>query len=150
MNTIVKANDYEEQLNTSDKTTIAALASLIHESWRQDRFDTTAGNYVSRLKETKDKAWLSRHKGQIKVDIANTAYKDLPIDWKEENLLSAKVAIEKIEDVLYIIHDKWLDRNEGRATEGQKKRYSRLSIEDRLKDIKILEEAVQIIKNGVC
>jgi hypothetical protein len=124
---------------------IKELASSMHENWRNRRKDKN-GVFESRIKTTNDEAWISAHNGQTEVDIANTSFADLPLDWKEENLASAKVAIEKLRDVVYLVHDFWLDRNSQSASPEQQKRYSMLPPEEKAKDLEILDEAVGIMK----
>jgi hypothetical protein len=131
------------------KVLILRLAGLLHESWREGRLDKATGQYTPRLKLTKDKEWISAHGGVEELDIANTSFSDLPKDYQEENYLSAKVAIEKIEDLLNLIHDNWLDRNDVNATPEQKTQYSRLSDVEKLKDIDVLEEAIKVMRMDV-
>ena len=72
-----------------------------------------------------------------------------PRDWQEENLLSAKVAVEKIEEALNIIHDKWLDRNDQSAQPEQKTQYSRLPKEEKAKDIAIIKKTIAIMEGYI-
>lgn len=139
-------NDNVKQIEEKRQKMSRDLASLLHENWRKQRYDEETKSYTSRIKTTIDKKWILEHNGITEVDIANTPFEALPTDWQEENLLSAKVAIEKIEDVLYLIHDNWLDRNDHRATEDQKTQYSKLSSDEKLKDIDVLEDAIQIMR----
>lgn len=141
-------NQREKVLEQQRQEKIIKLAELMHEKWREARKNED-GSYEPRIKETKDASWMEKHDGKSEVDIANTDFQKLPMDWQEENMLSAKVAIEKIEEVLYIIHDKWLDRNDQHAEDRQKVQYSRLSEEEKGKDIAILDEAIEIIKGKI-
>jgi len=138
-------NEREKVLEQQRQEKIIKLAELMHEKWRETR-KIKDGSYEPRVKETKDTLWVEKHDGKNEVDIANTSFRELPMDWQEENLLSAKVAIEKIEEALYIIHDKWLDRNDQFAEPAQKVQYSRLPKEEKSKDIAILEEAIGIME----
>lgn len=76
-------------------TTINAtlLAAELHQQW-VERFRTTGG--VSRIKSTTDTDWISMH-GTSRVDIANTKFEALPIDWQRENYQSALVAKQLLE-----------------------------------------------------
>jgi hypothetical protein len=139
-------NAHEQQLEEKNLKMVDALARLMHEGWRKDRFNPDTETYAPRIKTVKDAKWISEHGGVTEVDIANTPFEQLPSDWQEENYLSAKVAVGKLEEILYLIHDKWLDRNDSYASNEQKTQYSRLSATEQLKDIEILEEAIQIIK----
>lgn len=146
MKTTPVYNDYARQLEEKKKTMSAALATLLHESWRKGCYVAETKSYTPRPKITKDQEWITKHNGLTEVDLANTPFVELPTDWQEENLLSAKVALEKIEDVLYLIHDSWLDRNDRHASEQQKTQYSRLPNHEKLKDVGVLEDAIRIIK----
>jgi primosomal protein N' len=139
-------NDSAKLLEEKRQKMSRDLATMLHENWRKQRYDEETKSYTSRIKTTTDKKWIQEHNGATDVDIANTNFEELPSDWQEENLLSAKVAIEKIEDVLYLIHDNWLDRNDYRAMEEQKTQYSKLSNDEKLKDIDVLEDAIQIMR----
>ena len=119
----------------------------MHKEWRAKRVKDD-GTYEPRPKQTQDKIWIKKN-GKTEVDIANTEFSELPLDWQEENLLSAKVAIEKMEDVLNIVHDKWLDRNDSFAQPQQKTQFSRLSGPEKAKDIAILREAIEIMEEDI-
>ncbi len=127
---------------------IEELASGMHENWRERRKDKD-GIYEKRIKSTNDEEWIAAHGGQTELDIANTNFVDLPRDWREENVASAKVAIEKLRDVLYLIHDFWLDRNSATASSEQRERYSMLPREEKKKDLDILGEAVEVLKHDI-
>jgi len=96
-----------------------AVASDLHEEWRQTRFN--GESYEPRIKKTTDKAWIKAH-GTDECDIANTKYKDLPKDWQAENKAAAKTAFnatekfgkltdENREKYGEYIHSAWLKRN---------------------------------------
>ena len=138
-------NDQARQLEQKKDQMIESLARLMHESWRQKRYNKETNTYNPRFKPIEDKEWIDKHNGISEVDIANTSFDNLPDDWKEENRISAKVAIEKVNDILYLIHDNWLDRNDASASEEQKVQYSKLPKEEKQKDIDVLEEAVRVI-----
>lgn len=137
-------NQKEVAFEKQRQNMVRKLAGLIHEEWRSKRRKED-GSYEPRIKKTQDRAW-SEQNGEIETDIANTDFENLPLDWQEENLLSAKAAIEKIEDALNIIHDKWLDRNDEFAEPQQKNQFSRLPDQEKAKDIAVLEKAVEIMR----
>ena len=139
-------NKHIKQLEEIRQKRIQTLASLIHEGWRKGRYNSETNSYTPRIKEVKDQKWITGNGGVSEIDIANTAFEKLPRDWQEENFLSAKAAIEKIDDILYLIHDHWLDRNDQYASLEQKTQYSRLPIGEKLKDISVLEEAIKMMK----
>ena len=110
---------------------VTALASEFHENWRKTRLDAD-GSYEPRVKPTEDQAWIETH-GTDQVDIANTAYEDLPLDWQAENAAAAAVVVDVMNEhngVVDIdnptirssvgekIHTAWLSRN-GRAKGGE-------------------------------
>ena len=138
-------NQRENLLEKQRQDLIQRLAKIMHEEWRNTR-KKEGGSYEPRIKKTEDEEWIESHGGNAEIDIANAEFENLPKDWQEENLLSAKVAIEKIEDALYIVHDKWLDRNDQFAEPDQKTQYSRLPKDEKLKDIAILEKALGLMK----
>lgn len=148
METLPTQNDHVRNLEEKRQNMVIALASLLHESWRKGRYVAESNSYTPRIKTTIDQKWIDAHGGSTEVDIANTPFAELPTDWQEENLLSAKVAIEKMEEVLYLVHDNWLDRNDGHASVDQKVQYSRLPNAEKLKDIDVLEDAIKIIKEN--
>ncbi len=142
-------NNRSKQLEEKKVQEVETLARLMHENWRKERFDPETKTFTPRMKKVKDKEWIEKHEGISDIDIANTPYDKLPNDWKEENHLSAEVAIGKINDVLNLIHDNWLDRNDEYASNDQKTQYSRLSISEKIKDINILEEAIKVLKEEI-
>lgn len=149
METVPIYSDKVRQLEEKRQKMITALATLLHESWRKGRYVEEGKSYTPRIKTTTDQKWIDAHGGSAEIDIANTSFDGLPTDWQEENLLSAKVAVEKVEDVLNLIHDNWLDRNDQFASPEQKAQYSRLPNHEKLKDIDVLEDAIRIIKEDV-
>lgn len=124
------------------------LASLLHEKWRKTRLDSETGTYEPRIKITCDTDWIKIHQTD-QVDIANTLYIDLPKDWQEENKKSAEEALNLLSNILVLVHNNWLERNENMAAEEQLLRYSRLSKEDKKKDLMILKEAIRILEKGL-
>ena len=111
------------------------LASMFHENWRSTRLNS-AGDYEPHWKEIKDKKFIEKLAGSIKlpvnvkvkdnifyIDIANSPFEQLSADWQEENYNAAKVVVDilcyeekkgklEINSVGNIIHNAWLSRNE--------------------------------------
>ena len=56
---------------------------------------TTPPLYEPRWMTTTDNAWI-KLQGSDQVDIANTAYPDLPSDWQAENLAAAARALSPV------------------------------------------------------
>lgn len=152
---------FEESLSEEQRNTIQEqmdrLGSLLHDEWRAPR-KKEDGTYEPREKTTKDQVWIEVH-GTDKVDIANTSYKDLPLDWQAENKASAEVAIREvwkadteekqlddsfIESASSVIHNRWLERNGEWAPAEQKKPFEELSKEEQEKDRAIIRKAIEI------
>jgi len=134
---------------------IAKLGSLLHDEWRAPR-KKEDGTYEPRIKETKDKKWITSH-GTNKVDIANTSFAELPSDWQEENRVAAEVAVNLvveadeagtildeafIEKASAVVHEKWLERNGEWAPEELKKPYKELPEEEKEKDRAQIKKAI--------
>lgn len=141
---------------------IEELASQLHEVWRSPRL-LEDGTYEPRPKQVRnDPAWVLAH-GTDQVDIANTAYRDLPLDYKLENQESAKVAMplvigevtsgrdpgrsDFIEDASRRVHDAWLDRNREWAPPEQDLAYSELSEPEKEKDRVVVRAAVKLVRD---
>ena len=119
-----------------------ALASDLHDQWRAPRL-LSDGTYEPRWKD--DGAG-----GQ--VDIANTAFKDLPPKWQAETYASAESASNAmtlatgsegkldangapdVDFMADLIHKDWLKRNNSYATDIQKLPYDQLPEEEKEKD----------------
>ena len=63
----------------------------MHDEWRAPR-RLDDGRYEPRPKKTTDQAWIAKNNTD-EVDIANTDYKDLPVDREKETKASATVAV---------------------------------------------------------
>lgn len=133
---------------------INAVAGVSHDEWRKPRWREQTKDYDPRLKDTKDTGWSERHRGAKQVDIANTAYVDLPSDWQAETKASVTIAANEVEkaidarralddafidEVAEKIHDAWLQRNGAWAPAEQKLPYPELSEEEREKDRKYVK-----------
>jgi hypothetical protein len=134
------------------------LGSSLHEAWRGSR-QRPDGSFEPRLKKTQDQIWIDAHGGQAEVDIANTAYRDLPADWQAENKASAEAAVDEVtrailqripldaaflETASAAIHVKWLERNGAWTPEAQKRPYEELSEVEKEKDRVVIREALDI------
>lgn len=131
---------------------IEATASQMHEIWRSARRKPD-GTYEPRLKETKDSTWIAQH-GSNQVDIANTAYAQLPNDWKAENQASAAVAVNTfasyqgpissafVEQASNTIHIKWLERNSWAKGGELDRPYAELPENEKQKDREVLYQAL--------
>lgn len=133
---------------------IEDTAAAGHKQWQAD-FKKANGKDATRMKKTKDEAWIKKH-GAEEVDIANTKYADLPDDWKKENLESAKSAVDGLlkskgsgaaaaDKAASYVHDKWLERNGSWAPEHQKLPFNKLTKDEQDKDRFFV---VQALKNA--
>ncbi|MGW5383496.1 hypothetical protein [Nocardia sp. NPDC003963] len=96
------------------------------------------------------------------MDIANTAYRDLPLDYRRENQESAKVATPLVLDEHLAgrdpsrtdfveasssrVHDAWLERNRAWAPPEQSLPYDRLTEEEKEKDRVVIKAAIDLLK----
>lgn len=136
------------------------MASRLHELWRAPRLGAD-GRYEPRIKSVRDDLdWIAAH-GADRVDIANTAYRDLPLDYRRENQESAKVAIALVLDEYLagrdpssadfteaasrLVHDAWLERNRSWAPPDQSRSYDRLTEEEKEKDRVVVRAAVDLL-----
>lgn len=151
-----------EHVATEHDKRVAALASELHEEWRAGRLDPKTGKYEERLKPTTDQEWIKTH-GTSKVDIANTSYEDLPVDWKGENRDSAEVSVTIVERALRsgvvdiesegfleeasaTVHAKWLERNGSWAPPEQNLPYEELSEDEKDKDRVMVKAAIRVVR----
>jgi hypothetical protein len=146
-------------------------ASILHETWRETRYELATGTFSPRMKATKDETWIAAH-GTDQVDIANTSFKDLPKDWQAENRSSAEVALKYLIQVLndapspgrgidlndllqkvHIdagnkIHEAWIDRNPW-ASQELKKPFAELPLNEQRKDLFVLNAAVEAYQKAL-
>ena len=121
-NKINSGADAEKSAETADER-VAKLASAYHEDWRKTR-ENEDGTFDPRVKTTTDEKWIKDH-GTDQIDIANSAYDQLPTDWQNDNKEAAKT-VENIltnigggvnlndskeySDAGTIVHNAWLSR----------------------------------------
>src|SRR3972149_3664645 len=118
-----EAEQYGQEFE--QKKLIEQMASSLHDQWRETRNKLPDGTYEPRIKPTEDALWIKEH-GTDQIDIANTSYDKLPMDWQRDNKVSAEVAMGTvfdavnqnkdldeafIEDASAVIHEKWLGRH---------------------------------------
>src|SRR3989338_6890359 len=126
---------------------VSLVTSQAHEDWRREW--KSQNGETARVKKTTDTAWAAAHNGKDHLDIAATAYEDLPSDWQRENRLAAEVAVDAviaaleqgrvmdslfIEEVSAICHEKWIERNALWASAEQKRSYFELPESEKEKD----------------
>ncbi len=155
------ASEKESDAVTASQERVASVGSQLHEIWRGPRWREETKDYEPRIKKTKDQAWSESHGGATEVDIANTAYEELPSDWQGENKISAEVAVNEVERAMEageqldeafveaassVLHDRWLERNGSWASPEQKVPYQQLSEEEKEKDRVIIRKAIEACK----
>jgi hypothetical protein len=114
-------------------------------------------------KTTTDEEWIKKH-GTNTVDLSKSVYEDLPLDWKSERDKGATIAYEKvneklkeksvcyeqdIEEIANILHEKWLERNNMRASAEQKNRYEDMTEYEKEKDRIFVKATLEIVNNKI-
>ncbi|WP_138687876.1 hypothetical protein [Nonomuraea zeae] len=149
----------EHLLRSPRARRIDRVSGCLHDKWREAR-RLSDGTFDPRIKKTTDQAWARRH-GTDEVDIANTRYDDLPVDWQKDNRESATVAVRVIdaarrngadlrhedfmEDAGEQVHDEWLRRNKDWAPPEQSLKYADLSEAEKEKDRVVVREALNVL-----
>lgn len=134
------------------------LASQLHENWRAE-WRRANGNQP-RPKTTTDQRWINIHRTN-EVDIAATAFRDLPRDWQAENRASAEAALAivkrlkqsqrplndsaTIEEASALLHKNWLSRNRAWASAVQRLPYNRLPEDEKEKDRLVIRLAIHLL-----
>lgn len=142
---------------------IQKVASTFHEEWRKNRLQSD-WTYKPMIEKSEDEKRTEKHWTDT-VDIANTAFEDLPNNWQYENIQAAQVAvdlvyekilnlekisIETIEGMSNIVHEKRLERNWiAGSFENQRVSYEDLSEEEKAKDRAQILTAIKIIQNDL-
>lgn len=140
---------------------IQKVASTFHEEWRKNRLQDN-WTYKPMIEKSEDEKRTKEHWTDT-VDIANTAFEDLPNNWQYENIQAAKVAVdlvyekdlekitaETIEELSKIVHEKRLERNWITwSFENQRVAYKDLSEEEKAKDRAQIEIAIKILKQSL-
>lgn len=140
---------------------IQEVASTFHEEWRKNRLQDD-WTYKPMIEKSEDEKRTEKHWTDT-VDIANTAFEDLPNNWQYENIQAAKVAVdlvyekdlekitaETIEELSKIVHEKRLERNWiAWSFENQRVAYKDLSEEEKAKDRAQIEIAIKILKQSL-
>lgn len=113
------------------------------------------------IKETKDEEWIKSHDTN-KVDLCKTNLDELPEDWLRERIVGSEIAIDAvleasessrplndrlIEEVAELLHRRWLERNEVRATEIQKFDYDALPESEKVKDRHFIVSAIEVFSS---
>lgn len=132
------------------------LAAKLHSTYCDDNYKQTDGTYKSRIKETKDPIYIKKHNTN-KVDIANTSFENLPLDYQVDNFLASKLILELVEEKHYEtgdyigklgtkIHNDWIKRNTEYAKSANLDiPFENLSADEQKKDV--LQFAVALNSN---
>ena len=140
---------------------IQEVASTFHEEWRKNRLQSD-WTYKPMTEKSEDEKRTEQHWTDI-VDIANTAFEDLPNNWQYENIQAAQVAVDlvyekdlekitakTIEELSDIVHEKRLERNWlAWSFENQRVAYKDLSEEEKAKDRLQIEIAIKVLKQSL-
>ena len=134
---------------------VQEVAGQAHEDWR-GQWKAQNGD-TPRIKKTSDAAWSAANSGQTDLDIAATAYAELPSDWQTENKLGAEVVVDAvlqavaagtelsdsfIEAAAAPTHAKWVERNDW-ASEELKRPYAELPETEKEKDRVFVRRAIE-------
>jgi hypothetical protein len=134
---------------------VALVAGQAHEDWRE-QWKAQNGD-TPRVKKTKDQVWIDAHGKKTELDIAATAYPDLPSDWQGENKAGAEVVVDAVlsavesdrelddtfvEEAAATAHTKWVERNGSWAAEELKKPYAELPEAEQKKDRVFVRRAI--------
>lgn len=129
---------------------VALLAAAFHDQWRHARQPMGEG-FEPRQKTTTDTGWIERH-GTDTVDIANTAYADLPADWQQENQAAATTVLDLVD--LYTdavgraIHEEWLQHNPELAGTALGVDFADLPAAEREKNIALAVAVARALDGG--
>lgn len=140
---------------------IQEVASTFHEEWRKNRLQSD-WTYKPMIEKSEDEKRTEKHWTDT-VDIANTAFEDLPNNWQYENIQAAQVAVDlvyekdlekitakTIEELSDIVHEKRLERNWlAWSFENQRVAYKDLSEEEKAKDRLQIEIAIKVLKQSL-
>ena len=138
------------------------LGAEFHDQWRADRAlespDNAGNKFEPREKPTNDESWIAKN-GTNTVDIANTDYEDLPVDWKKENQDAGNIVVGIIVDaggkidlsdpetysrVGSQIHEAWLSRENNSYARGGELDvpFDELPDDEQAKDMQQMQTAI--------
>ncbi len=139
---------------------ILLVAGQAHDDWRAEWRRQNGDK--PRIKKTTDAAWSATHAGASELDIAATAYVDLPADWQRENKLGAEVVVDEvlkavsngqmlgddfIEKASAVVHMSWLERNSSWAAPELKVPYGDLPEGEKEKDRLFVRRAIESFRS---
>lgn len=139
---------------------ILLVAGQAHDDWRAEWRRQNGDK--PRIKQTTDANWSAMHAGASELDIAATAYADLPSDWQGENKLGAEVVVDEvlkaasnnrsfdaafIEEAAAVVHAKWVERNGSWAAAELKVPYVDLSEGEKEKDRIFVRRAIESFRS---
>lgn len=151
----------EPRVHTEEQdNNIKELASILHEVWRKS-LQIMDGKYKPRVRKTTDQAWITKYNTD-QVDIANTDYVNLPLDWQAENYATAAVITDAIEyataknielddkfveTTSNVVHIKWLERHGDNVSKSQGVTYESLNEREKAKDRDMVIKGIELYKN---
>ncbi len=144
------------------------IASALHDDYRKKFFNPTTGTFTERWRPVKDADFIKKFKnqplpanlrvndGKLEIDITNSSFDQLSLDWQAENYAAAKVA-KKVAEKGYtedmagvvgtIIHDdNWLVRNEYAKGSELDVPFAELTNVEKMKDLVQYAVAQKVIK----
>ena len=156
------ANNIDEVLLNYD------IASALHDDYRKKFFNPATGTFTERWRPVKDVDFIKKYKNKqlpanlklngdnLEIDITNSSFDQLSLDWQAENYAAAKVAKQVAEKgytadmagvVGTIIHDdNWLIRNEYAKGSELDVPFAELTNVEKMKDLVQYAVAQRVIK----
>ena len=141
---------------------VSVVASLAHEDWRNEwRRQNGEKPY---FKTTADEEWIAANNGTTDVDMAATAYADLPPDLQNRDRLRANIAVGAVlaaskvkcalndrfvEETAAAVHAKWTERNGNGAAEGTEKQFVELPNGEKEKDRLFVRRAIDAYRQHI-
>lgn len=137
---------------------ILELAEKIHATWRLHRFNEQTKTHISHFRKTNDAKWIAAHRTD-EVDLANTEFAELPQDWKDENIASARVAFflikkaidggqrlndEFVDEACAVVHAQMMEREGDAAKPEQHVSFRELPEKEKNKDRDVVREAIAL------
>jgi len=149
---VLRAGAYAQLLHDRPaglRADVLAVGGAMHDQWRFARPKTgPGGTYEVRMKPAGD---------GTEVDIANTAFADLPPKYQQENLAAGAGALAaashaweaslwtREERVARVVHEQWLARNKDWAPPEQSVPYADLSEAEKDKDRILARDALAVV-----
>lgn len=137
---------------------IRMLASICHDVWRAPKRLGALPYYQETLRPARDPEWVMAH-GREWADIANTDFDDLPRYWQNENLKSAKIALDAVDSLLALgiaftpdvvtqvaarVHGAWAGRHRTDRPQADREAFAKIPASEQEKSIAIATWALNM------